>query len=63
MSAVLAFSRSVTQTDVELAWATYRALIIAEVDDKSLLEDETHQRALTIAKDRFQQIYEDWSRQ
>lgn len=63
MSAVLAFARAVTQTEVDLAWATYRALIIAEVDDKSLLADETHQRALTIAKDRFQQIYEDWSRQ
>jgi hypothetical protein len=62
VSAVLAFAHVTTQNEVELAWATYRALIIAEVDDKSLLDDEIHQRALTIAKDRFQRLYEDWSR-
>jgi hypothetical protein len=51
-----------TQMDVELAWATYRALIIAEVDDPKLASDETHQRATDIAKDRFKRLYDEWSR-
>lgn len=63
MATVLKLATQVTQQDVELAWATYRALIVAEVDDPKLLEDETHQRALTIAKQRFQRMYDDWSRQ
>lgn len=52
----------VTKMDVELAWATFRALVVAEVDDPSLLDDETHQEALRLAKHRFQRLYDEWSR-
>lgn len=60
MIAQLVLSRQ-TQTDVEIAWATYRTLILAEVDDPSLQEDETHQGAIRIAKDRFTRLYDEWA--
>ena len=63
MSAVLSLAKTVTQDDVELAWATYRALLIAEVDSPALLDDEVHQRALEIAKRRFQNLYREWAAQ
>jgi hypothetical protein len=63
MSAVLTLAKTVTQDDVELAWATYRALLITEVDSPILLADEVHQRALEIAKRRFQNLYREWAAQ
>jgi hypothetical protein len=50
-----------TQTDVEIAWATYRTLIIAEVDDPVLQDDETHQGAIRLAKDRFTRLFDEWA--
>jgi len=63
MSAVLTIAKTVNQNDVELAWATYRALLIAEVDSPSLLDDEVHQQALEIARCRFQNLYREWAAQ
>lgn len=54
---------SVTQSDVEVAWATYRALILAECDDPALQKDATHQLAITRSKATFERLYDDWSRQ
>jgi hypothetical protein len=51
----------VSQSDVEVAWATYRAVILAEVDDPSLQDDATHQLAISRAKARFQLLFDDWS--
>lgn len=51
----------VTQSDVEVAWATYRALILTEVDDPALQEDETHQLAISTAKLRFERMFDAWS--
>lgn len=51
-----------TQMDVDIAWATVRALILAEVDDPRLASDETHQRAVSIARERFKRLYVEWSR-
>jgi hypothetical protein len=53
----------VTQRDVEVAWATYRTLILAEADDPSLQEDLTHQEAIRGAQERFARLYDEWSRQ
>jgi hypothetical protein len=58
---VLALAKTVTKDDVELAFATYRALLIAEVDSPILLDDDVHQRALGIAKRRFQNVYREWA--
>lgn len=63
MSAMLALAKTVCKLDVELAWATYRALIIAEVDDPKLQDDETHQQAIGLALCRFQNLYREWSAQ
>jgi hypothetical protein len=60
MPAVLAFKHQTTQRDVEIAWATYRALILAEVDDPKLANDLAHQEAITKALDRYQQLFADW---
>jgi hypothetical protein len=51
----------VTYADVEVAWATYRALILAEVDDQELATDLTHQRAVVLAKERFQRAFDELS--
>lgn len=53
--------REVSRSDVEIAWATYRALIIAECDDPALQGDAAHQLATTLAKARFDRLYDDWS--
>jgi hypothetical protein len=63
MSAVLAFANSVTRTDVEVAWATYRALILAECDDPKLQEDANHQLAIARSKQTFERLYVDWTHQ
>lgn len=51
----------VTQRDVEIAWATYRALILVEVDDPALKSDLTHQEAIDRAQERFARLYDEWS--
>jgi hypothetical protein len=64
MSAVLAAIKSeVTRTDVEVAWATYRALILAECDDPKLQEDSNHQLAIARSKQTFERLYVDWTHQ
>jgi hypothetical protein len=52
----------VSRSDVEVAWATYRALILAEVDDRALLEDAAHQLAISRAKVTLERLYNEWSR-
>ena len=61
MSAVVAFERTVSQSDVEVAWATYRALIIAEADDPKLQDDPAHQLAILRSKAQFERLFDDWS--
>jgi hypothetical protein len=51
-----------TERDVEIAWATYRALILAEADDPELLDDLPHQQAVKRARERFAWLYDEWSR-
>ena len=53
----------VSQSDVEVAWATYRALILAECDDPALQEDAPHQLAIQRAKVTFERLYDEWSQQ
>jgi hypothetical protein len=60
MAAMLALDKTVCKQDVELAWATYRSLIIAEADDPKRQDDEAHQRAILIARNRYQQLYREW---
>jgi hypothetical protein len=62
MLAQLALRRT-TQSDVEVAWATYRALILAEADDPALQSDDAHQKAIRVAMDRFARVYDDWNGQ
>ena len=50
-----------SRSDVEVAWATYRALIIAECDDPRLQEDPQHQLATSLAKHKFERLYLDWT--
>jgi hypothetical protein len=52
----------VTQTDVEIAWMTYRALVLAEVDDRTLLNDEAHQQAQSLAYERYSRLFDEWCR-
>lgn len=61
VSAVVAFERTVSQSDVEVAWATYRALIIAEADDPKLQDDPAHQLAILRSKAQFERLFDDWS--
>lgn len=51
-----------TQRDVEIAWATLRALILAEADDTALQDDLAHQQAIRRAQERFAWLYDEWSR-
>lgn len=53
---------SVSQSDVEVAWETFRCLTLAEVNDPRLLEDAAHQLAVMRARATYQRLYEDWSR-
>jgi hypothetical protein len=50
-----------TQREVEIAWATYRALILAEAEDPGLQSDMAHQDAVATAKQRFERLYSDWT--
>jgi hypothetical protein len=61
-AALLRLLPPLSQQDVEVAWATLRALTLAEVDDPDLLNDDAHQQALELAKDRFHRLYDEWSR-
>lgn len=54
---------AVTQSDVEVAWATYRALILAGVDDSKLRDDAAHQLAISRTRVRFERLYDEWARQ
>ena len=59
--AVALFKTNVTRTDVEVAWATLRALTLAEADDASLQDNAAHQLAVATAKQRFERLYSDWT--
>jgi hypothetical protein len=50
----------VSQSDVEVAWATYHALSIAEHDDTRLLDNAAHRLAKTTAQVRFLRLYDAW---
>lgn len=52
----------VSQSDVEVAWMTYRALILAEADDPDLQSDYAHQTAILRANTSFKRLYDEWSR-
>jgi hypothetical protein len=52
---------SASQRDVEVAWMTYRALILAECDDTSLQSDGAHQFAISNALRTYRRLYDDWS--
>jgi hypothetical protein len=60
MSAVLIALRRLTQAEVETAWAKYRALIRAEIGDRTLLQDEAHNRAREQARTEFQRLFDEW---
>jgi hypothetical protein len=60
MPAVLAISHAVTEADVNVAWATYRACIIAECDDPRLQHDPAHQLATSKARVQFARLYDEW---
>ena len=59
--AVALFKSSVTRSDVEVAWATLRALTLAEADDPNLEHNPAHQLAVATAKARFERLYSDWT--
>lgn len=61
MSAALAFTRRVTREEVDRAFATYRALILAEVNDGSLSDDLAHQQARDAAKDKYLSLFRAWN--
>ena len=50
----------VSQSDVEVAWATYRALTIAEHDEPYLRRNAAHQLAKSAAQARFLRFYDEW---
>jgi hypothetical protein len=61
MSAVLRLATpAVTKADVERAWAAYRALQLAEVDDPALANDLAHQQAKQEAHERHCRLFREW---
>jgi hypothetical protein len=50
----------VSQSDVEVAWATYHALLMAEINDKALHDNAAHQLACSSARMRFQRFFNEW---
>lgn len=60
MSAVLALHRPVTRDEVGLAWATLRALVLAEANDPKLADDLSHQAAVAKARANFHKLYAEW---
>lgn len=59
--ALALFKSEVSRTDVEVAWATLRALRLAAAEDRSLENDAAHQLAIATAQQRFERIYSDWT--
>jgi hypothetical protein len=55
------FKSETTRRDVEVAWATLRALTLAEAEDHNLESDPAHQLAVATAKRRFERLYSDWT--
>jgi len=60
-AAVALFKTNTTRGDVEVAWATLRALTLAEAEDASLEHDPSHQLAIAAARARFERLYSDWT--
>jgi hypothetical protein len=56
----LATARAVTKAEVERAYACYRALILAEVNDRSLADDLAHQEACEEAKATYLALFDEW---
>jgi hypothetical protein len=52
----------ISERDVEIAWATYRALLLAEVNDPCLQQDLAHLDAVDRAQESFARLYDEWSR-
>lgn len=64
MTAILRLATTrVTQADVDCAWATHKAMILAEVDDPRLLDDPAHQSAKDAARERYFRLYSEWCRE
>lgn len=51
-----------TQADVSIAWATYRGLRLAEKADPSLRDEPNHCKAVAIAEERFERVFDEWVR-
>jgi hypothetical protein len=63
MTAILRLATPATsRDDVLRAWATYRALQLAEVDDPTLANDLQHQQAKAEANERHHRLYSEWCR-
>ena len=60
MMTVALLKSEVSQCDVEVAWATFHALSIAEHDDRRLLDNAAHQLAKSTAQTRFLRLYDAW---
>lgn len=56
---VLTFPRPLGE-EVEMAWATHRAFLRAEMHDPSLRDDDAHNRARDRASREFERLYEEW---
>lgn len=63
MGQLAIIKRHVSRDDVDVAWATYRALLLAQVDEPRLQDDGAHQLAIVNAKRTFQSKFDEWSRQ
>jgi hypothetical protein len=48
--------------EVEIAWATHRALIRAELADPSLKLDRAHNLAKQKAEQEFTRLFDEWVR-
>jgi hypothetical protein len=53
----------VSRQQVDIAWATYKAMRLAEVDDPSLANDLAHQQATEEAFEKYRRLFDEWSRQ
>jgi hypothetical protein len=50
----------VSQCDVEVAWATYHALMLAEINDPAIKDNTAHKLALSGARVRFERFFNEW---
>lgn len=48
------------QEQVQLAWGIYRALLLAETEDPTLADNSEHVRRISVARFRFQSMYDEW---